>query len=163
LLVVIAIIAILAGMLLPVLGTVKEKANRNNCLGQLRQIGLSYKAYANDDTLNQYFPYDASATSGARFQALLKDKGYVNEEKIFRCPSDKGLSPSGSLSGAAGNSYSCIKEPTKDDGGTDTPILADDQNVASHTGGQNVFYADGHGGWKSTAPTWQGTRTWLNP
>ena len=54
LLIVIAIIAILAAMLLPALNVARKKAYSINCIGNLRQQGVSFMLY--NDNYEGYFP-----------------------------------------------------------------------------------------------------------
>src|SRR6266496_3268762 len=63
LLVVIAIIAILASMLLPVLGKAKARAQAANCMNNSRQLAMAWILYSGDHT--DRYAWNLRTTTGA--------------------------------------------------------------------------------------------------
>ena len=62
LLVVIAIIAILASLLLPVLASAKEKARKITCMSNMRQWGLGFRMYTDDN--QDFVPEEGDTAAG---------------------------------------------------------------------------------------------------
>ncbi|MEM8783720.1 MAG: prepilin-type N-terminal cleavage/methylation domain-containing protein [Planctomycetota bacterium] len=108
LLVVISIIALLIGILLPVLASTRATAQRVTCSSNLRQFGIVMQAYTND--FDDYFPavrampspippasFFADGTPKpdlpTALRAYLQRPSVDNPQTVYRCPDDDTVFP----------------------------------------------------------------------
>jgi prepilin-type N-terminal cleavage/methylation domain-containing protein/prepilin-type processing-associated H-X9-DG protein len=117
LLVVIGIIALLIGILIPVLGRARDQANKTACMSNMRQVMIGFMLYANsnkdkcpfgarlDNPSGDDLPEDwvhwrhGIANEGVFSSAIAPYLGGKGEtlKNVLRCPSDRGedrISPS---------------------------------------------------------------------
>jgi len=101
LLVVIAVLALLAGILLPVLARVRESARKTSCASNLRQIGVGLQLYVDDHDSSYPVPLlepppesEEEEEEEGEWDPGASDweeavQPYLRcEEPVFRCPSD---------------------------------------------------------------------------
>ncbi len=81
--VVLAIIAVLAAMLMPVLAGVRGRGRSTACRSNLRQVGLAHTAYQ-DDHYGNVLQHLDKGNYGSWINYLHVDMGFP--ENIFRCP-----------------------------------------------------------------------------
>jgi prepilin-type N-terminal cleavage/methylation domain-containing protein/prepilin-type processing-associated H-X9-DG protein len=117
LLIVIAIIAILAALLLPVLATARERGKRVQCINNLRQLAITWVLYATDyndflvangrsvqgGSLTQklwvqgeyFYPADSTNTNLLLDPRYALFAPYLKTISVYHCPTDRPVTMSG--------------------------------------------------------------------
>jgi len=103
LLTVVAIVAILAGLLLPALASARNRARQTQCIGNLRQLGIAVTVYAGDS--KDRLPCCSRLGDGSLYglpglRTVLRT--YVADAELFHCPADPGAT---GLFATEGTSY----------------------------------------------------------
>jgi prepilin-type N-terminal cleavage/methylation domain-containing protein/prepilin-type processing-associated H-X9-DG protein len=152
LLVVITIIGILAAMLFPVFGRIREQAYRVKCASDLKQIGMGIAQYYDD--------FESSMPTGS-VEGIKALSNYVgNAAQLFACPSDTRKACTNGLSNILVENISYNYAPSNVwQSTTMTPIFWD-RGVSIPGGswpvsgsphkadGGNILWTDGHVGFE---------------
>lgn len=149
----IAIIALLAGLLLPALGAARDRSKAARCLGQVRQIGVAIQNYVAG--AYDYLPMctrlgpDVQNCPGIPSlpQAL---EAQMDSTKVFQCPADQVNYPKEGTS-YEWNTFLFLHGPPRIDRATWTflglgitsPLLGDADAVHPQKS-RNYLYVDGH-------------------
>ncbi len=156
LLVVMAVIAILAGLLLPAVSQAKESGRATACLSNLRQIGLALQMYVQDNQNRMPIMRDrpAGMTNAPGLPSPdLVLSNELNTAQIWRCPSDrKSVFPrTGSSYGwnslLNGQDAEHLRVFMIDFDPHQIPVMFDKEAFHQARGekkGVNYLYADGH-------------------
>jgi prepilin-type N-terminal cleavage/methylation domain-containing protein/prepilin-type processing-associated H-X9-DG protein len=134
LLVVIAVVAILSSILMPVFGRARAAARSTACVSNLHQIGQAFMLYVQDweGNLPAAMPYTAVAPEGRAWMTALQP--YVKDARIWVCPENTEPVPSyayntllgfprlmGTAYGYSGLALDAITAPTNTFLAYDTP------------------------------------------
>lgn len=152
LLVVVAILLVLVGILIPVIGRARAEGRRAACKSNLSQLAKAMQMYVSEH--QSTFPVIASRPTMSPGMASLKQAlaPYVKDERLFRCPEDR--QQLFMIEGASYEWNAVLNGRVQDGpieqilGPSKTPMMYDYENFHADPGpggwgGKNVVFMDG--------------------
>ncbi|WP_309386414.1 type II secretion system protein [Cerasicoccus frondis] len=82
----ISIVVLLSGILIAVIGNVRNSATLVSCAANMRQVALSMTLYSNDH--NYQFPAHSTPGYGV-WSRVLVNTGYIDDPEVLACPADE--------------------------------------------------------------------------
>lgn len=162
LLTVIAIIGILAAIIIPVTGSVREQGRVTQCRSNLRQIVMSMELYAQNS--RGFYPAIGNTSEGFSIHDKLMSGGFLDKNpKLFICPSkeisiplsdwplsyygiNRSLCPDGGTSSKIRRRQSDIENPSRVAIFVDAPSSANQKlSIANWGVGRDISDAEGVG------------------
>lgn len=131
----IPLMAILAGMMLPVLEGAREKARRVNDAGNLKQFGLACLMYSGDHDGD--FPPDA---------ATLVEDDYIQLGQVWICPNTENSPPTSveQIRNGTGTDYVYVGNGLRDDNANATRTVIMYTKPGAFNNWMNFLFIDGH-------------------
>ena len=129
-------IVVIAFSLFPKLNCERPGARRISCISNLKQIGLAIRMYSQEN--KEQFP----DKSGAEGLEMLRAGGYLENVKIYTCPSTKTVSKDGEKLTEENVSYVYVGGYNIESTPLDTAIAYDKPN--NHKKYGNILFTDGH-------------------
>lgn len=100
LLIIVFLVALIAGLLLPALAKSKSKAQRIQCVNNLKQVGLAYRIWGGDN--EDKYPMQVSTNKGGSLEYVTEGNAFRHFQclsnelvtpKILACPADDEKKP----------------------------------------------------------------------
>ncbi|MFZ2653722.1 MAG: DUF4190 domain-containing protein [Victivallales bacterium] len=131
-------IALIVGILLAIINPSRENARRVSCIRNLKEIALAVRMYSQE--YNEQFPHK----SGAEGLEMLRSGGYLENTKMYTCPSTKTVPAREGEKLTEDNVDYVYVGGYNESVSPDTAIAYDKPN--NHTMYGNIAFADGHVG-----------------